>query len=260
MCSWLRSCFSLGVLGMRWLIASGLTTFSLVAACGTDSDTSPAGSGGDAGVGGATPATGGRAAQTGGASSAGAGGAAPSGGSAGRAATGGSSSGGSSSGGSSSGGSSSGGSASGGSASGGTASLCPSGQPSGTCGPTTAECWYQGQCYQCSACQNRPPPDVGVSCNWLPADNASCAPPLGEGGEGGGGGGPAGVRCGSKTCGVNQYCAAACSGTLPPEPVVMEPSCRDLPARCIGDTSCECICGGTGFCRDGEPEVQCGCA
>jgi hypothetical protein len=245
------------MLGTRWLIASGLTTFSLVAACGTDSGTSPANSGGDAGVGGAAPATGGRAAQTGGASSAGAGGAALSGGSAGRAATGGTASGGSASGGSASGGSASGGSASGGSASGGTASQCPSGQPSGTCGPTTAECWYQGQCYQCSACQNRPPPDAGVSCNWLPADNASCTPP---GGEGGGGGVSAGVRCGSKTCGVNQYCAAACSGALPPEPVVMEPSCRDLPARCIGDTRCECICGGTGFCRDGEPEVQCGCA
>jgi hypothetical protein len=235
--SWLRSCFALGMLGTRWLIASGLTTFSLVAACGTDSGTSPASSGGDAGVGGAAPATGGRAAQTGGASSAGAGGAAASGGSAGRAATG--------------------GSASGGSASGGTASLCPSGQPSGTCGPTTAECWYQGQCYQCSACQNRPPPDVGVSCNWLPADNASCAQPEGEGGSGGG---PTGVRCGSKTCGENQYCKAPCSGTLPPEPVMVEPTCTDLPARCIGETSCECICGGTGFCRDGEPEVQCGCA
>jgi hypothetical protein len=42
--------------------------------------------------------------------------------------------------------------------------------------------------------------------------------------------------------------------------VMMEPTCTDLPTRCIGDASCECICGGTGFCRDGEPEVQCGCA
>jgi hypothetical protein len=209
LCSWLRSCFPLRMLGMRWLIASALTTFSLVAACGTDSGTSPESSGG------AAPATGGRAAPTGGASSAGAGGAAPSGGSAGRAATGGTASGGSvngtASGGSASGGSvngtASGGSASGGSASGGSAS---GGSVNGTA----------------------------------------------SGGEGGSGG----VPCGSKTCGENQYCKAPCSGAPPPEPVMVEPTCADLPARCIGDTSCECICGGTGFCRDGEPEVQCGCA
>jgi hypothetical protein len=217
LCCWLRSCFALRMLGMRWLIASGLTTFSLVAACGTDSGTSPESSGGDAGVGGAAPATGGRAAPTGGAGSAGAGGAALSGGSAGRAATGGTASGGSASGGSASGGSASGGSASGGSASGGSAS--------------------------------------GGSANGGSASGGSV-----NGTASGGEGGSGGVPCGSKTCGENQYCKAPCSGAPPPEPVMVEPTCADLPARCIGDTSCECICGGTGFCRDGEPEVQCGCA
>lgn len=85
------------------------------------------------------------------------------------------------------------------------------------------------------------------------------------------------VGCGGKTCGANEYCRAACSGTnigiggtsgLPMPPAM--PSCAPLPASCNGTPTCDCVCGpALGFatwCSTGSkpiapgPAIQCGCA
>jgi hypothetical protein len=112
----------------------------------------------------------------------------------------------------------------------------------------------------------------GIGGSTRGAGGSSGASAGGSGGEGAGGssGGSAGnssggmtgrgVSCGGKTCGENQYCRAACCAT--PGCVSGGPRCDDLPAACDGVPSCQCICGsGSGFfCKEGAPEVQCGCA
>jgi hypothetical protein len=69
-----------------------------------------------------------------------------------------------------------------------------------------------------------------------------------------------GTTCGDATCGENQYCRAGCCATAGCVPG--GPQCEDLPAACDGVPSCQCICGsGSGlFCKEGAPQVQCGCA
>lgn len=71
------------------------------------------------------------------------------------------------------------------------------------------------------------------------------------------------VSCGDETCGADQYCKAACSGTSLLDagpPPVLKPSCAPLPAACNGTPSCDCICGpGSTFCTPGAKQVQCGC-
>lgn len=73
-------------------------------------------------------------------------------------------------------------------------------------------------------------------------------------------GGTAGTRCGEGFCESDEYCRAPCSGTggLPPD---AQPICWPLPANCLDDATCDCICGSTAiFCTPGSPEIQCGCA
>jgi hypothetical protein len=80
----------------------------------------------------------------------------------------------------------------------------------------------------------------------------------GMSGAGAGAGGAGILTCGDETCGENQYCRAGCNGTGgPPGP----PHCTDLPPECVGNATCECICGSTAiFCTPGETAIQCGCA
>jgi hypothetical protein len=86
----------------------------------------------------------------------------------------------------------------------------------------------------------------------------------GMAGAAAGAAGQSGIACGDQTCGPNQYCRAACSGTVLLDagpPPVQKPNCATLPAACMGTASCECICGAvTTFCIPGATEVQCGCA
>jgi hypothetical protein len=88
----------------------------------------------------------------------------------------------------------------------------------------------------------------------------------GEGGSAGVAGNAAagsgtGQACGDRTCGVNQYCRAPCSGTgFGGSQSLAKPHCDVLPTGCNGVPSCACICGETSFfCSPGALEVQCGC-
>lgn len=79
----------------------------------------------------------------------------------------------------------------------------------------------------------------------------------GAGGSSAGAGGSGSVTCGDEMCSADEYCRAGCNGTGgPPGP----PRCWPLPAECVGNATCDCICGPTSlFCTPGAPEIQCGC-
>ncbi len=97
-------------------------------------------------------------------------------------------------------------------------------------------------------------PLAGRTSNGGSEDNSSG----GTGDSTGGAGGTAtGVRCGDTLCAPSEYCQADCNGTGEP---LGPPRCQPTPEWCIGDETCECICGGfTQFCTPGAPAIQCGC-
>jgi len=78
-----------------------------------------------------------------------------------------------------------------------------------------------------------------------------------SGGRAGAGG--SGIKCGEEYCSAEEYCRAPCNGVAG-YTTTSPPSCSELPARCEGTPTCECICGGfTAFCTPGAAAIQCGC-